>query len=211
MLWEPNNHWKSTLNKYLPSDYRENFIIPTGDLDDISLVNFDIIKNADLIKLQTILDKYNTQNALIAIARYFIDIKTSVPALELTLKYLKASEEFSKIILINDNNNNSLQFLLQQAVTEVINVINITTDDILNRKTTNILFNVDIHHTGDWINIRRKLMHINKINNLVVKEMSIDNAIISIDYFGSKEELFTELKSYGFIIDEQYNVITVSL
>ncbi|AIL64680.1 hypothetical protein NOVO_01415 [Rickettsiales bacterium Ac37b] len=214
ILWEPNNHWKSALSKYLSSEYKQNLIIPIGDLDDISLVNYDIINNPSLSNLQNILEKYNAQTILIASSHYFIDIKTNLPALELTLKYLSPSEEESKVILINDYRNNSLQFLLKQAVTEVINNINTTADNIeidQNRKTTNIIFNLSIRNIENWIEIRKKLNRIKKIHSLIVKEISTQNAIISIDYIGETEELFTELKSYGFMLDKQHNIITISL
>lgn len=67
-LWQDTNPWRDAWAKIIPHDGLVPFVLPLGDLDDITLLSADQALAKDAAALKRVADKYGASGAMVAIA-----------------------------------------------------------------------------------------------------------------------------------------------
>ena len=88
-LWDGPSLWSELWQSKTTNKYRDNFIFPFGDIDDVSTLSYENLYNQNLEKIYNFLDRYNLNNAFIP----FLHIKSD------SNKKFKA--EFGSLLIIN--------------------------------------------------------------------------------------------------------------
>ena len=197
LLWQDTNPWARTLSQVSKKSDLVPFIVPLGDLDDMSVISEDNWTNEDT-DITPLLNRYQSASALV---------------IELTV--LK-NENALKVFIYPFHNKKS--DIGEMSLTEPINA---PMPEVLRRAAeravylleqawreknavrfdnpTKLSVRVNIQNLAEWIAIRKRLDKIKLIKQYVVKALRKDQAEIEIFYAGQiapfkdalkKEELF---------------------
>ena len=192
LLWEENNLWKPALEKLIIKNQLHNqFIILNSNLNYITVLNAQNIKNIDFDNIKFILDEKKANS--------------------LSLVFLKIDNLENKAIIdvVNINSLQKTQFRLSFASldlvnkTELINSIANKTIEQLKNKTikpsptpkNNYSLQFPIKSYQQWQNYQSTLQNSGSIAKITINNLSFDNITITLEYNGktSFSEFLTSL------------------
>lgn len=192
LLWEENNLWKPALEKLIIKNQLHNqFIILNSNLNYITVLNAQNIKNIDFDNIKFILDEKKANS--------------------LSLVFLKIDNLENKAIIdvVNINSLQKTQFRLSFASldlvnkTELINSIANKTIEQLKNKTikpsptpkNNYSLQFPIKSYQQWQNYQSTLQNSGYIAKITINNLSFDNITITLEYNGktSFSEFLTSL------------------
>jgi len=192
LLWEENNLWKPALEKLIIKNQLHNqFIILNSNLNYITVLNAQNIKNIDFDNIKFILDEKKANS--------------------LSLVFLKIDNLENKAIIdvVNINSLQKTQFRLSFTgldlvnKTELINSIANKTIEQLKNKTikpsptpkNNYSLQFPIKSYQQWQNYQSTLQNSGSIAKITINNLSFDNITITLEYNGktSFSEFLTSL------------------
>lgn|GEM_PF-948365 len=192
LLWEENNLWKPALEKLIIKNQLHNqFIILNSNLNYITVLNAQNIKNIDFDNIKFILDEKKANS--------------------LSLVFLKIDNLENKAIIdvVNINSLQKTQFRLSFTSldlvnkTELINSIANKTIEQLKNKTikpsptpkNNYSLQFPIKSYQQWQNYQSTLQNSGSIAKITINNLSFDNITITLEYNGktSFSEFLTSL------------------
>jgi len=199
LLWESDNNWKGAWETILKEKSEPRIKLPTGSIDDISMINSDAIENGNYSNFEAILNKYKADIAVIAFFN-FDQIENKV---NINLKTIRKFQNIqTKLGFVNVN---QLEYseLLSKVAKKTIEHLNKPKDPSENNSKMNVTIDVLVSDLGDWISVRNRLEDMNFIEDMKINSISRDLVQISVNYNKSSGDLINLFAKYNFKLQEK--------
>ena len=180
-LWDGPSLWSELWQSKTTNKYRDNFIFPFGDIDDVSTLSYENLYNQNLEKIYNFLDRYNLNNAFIP----FLHIKSD------NIKKFKA--EFGSLLIINRKvedliTKQTISSLEDEALEDfIVRCKNIISNKFIyylenHQIVNNITLEFNAHYVSfeDWLNLQKTLKNIKEVIEFNVLSLSINKAVVKI-------------------------------
>tara|TARA_B100000131_G_scaffold105484_1_gene102349 strand:- start:4373 stop:5386 length:1014 start_codon:yes stop_codon:yes gene_type:complete len=180
-LWDGPSLWSELWQSKTTNKYRDNFIFPFGDIDDVSTLSYENLYNQNLEKIYNFLDRYNLNNAFIP----FLHIKSD------SIKKFKA--EFGSLLIINRKvedliTKQTISSLEDEALEDfIVRCKNIISNKFIyylenHQIVNNITLEFNAHYVSfeDWLNLQKTLKNIKEVIEFNVLSLSINKAVVKI-------------------------------
>lgn len=197
---DDENPWHAFWQEKLKSSHDNKFVLPIGDLEDLSLLNKDSLSK-NLIDLSPLLERYNINN----IALLKLKISENNKA-ELSLDYINRfyrawqHHDFAAI------NNGDLNNIIAQYYNEIIrfkfNNNQSFADSLQTRDPKTIAVDFPIRKLSDWADLEQTLARF-KFISIEIKEVSLENYSFNLTYTIDFEKLKLILYENNFSLKEQ--------
>ncbi len=211
---EDENAWLSFWHNKLSVNYskstegKEKFILPVGDLEDLTLLNKHIL-NKNIIDLSSLFERYNVNNIVLIRLGNLENLPTHHLTLQVNYinKYNSAWQQHNFADLEGDN----LQMLIKQAAEEIEQFSFISNQgNMINRNdkfpiTSSHVIDVDfpIEKLSDWIHLEKIITDSQYITNLQLKMMNVDKYQFSFSYKISFLDLQAFFKNHNFSLKDE--------
>jgi len=172
-----------------------NFILPLEDLDDISKIN-KMKNNLDEIKIDTLVNKYNTKNYVFLLMNYKEKI------LNIYLKTSFNDNQINKNILYKIDNINDELALNSALIDLKIIITDLWKEENLVNLLLPLSIRVKFEHKNlyDLDKIRKTFYKISIIDSYTLEDFNINNSFFKIYYFGNPKKLKVELFKFGYLL-----------
>ena len=172
-----------------------NFILPLEDLDDISKIN-KMKNNLDEIKIDTLVNKYNTKNYVFLLMNYKEKI------LNIYLKTNFNDNQINKNILYKIDNINDELALNSALIDLKIIITDLWKEENLVNLLLPLSIRVKFEHKNlyDLDKIRKTFYKISIIDSYILEDFNINNSFFKIYYFGNPKKLKSELFKFGYLL-----------
>ena len=195
IIWQENNDWRAAIEENLHSEEisilninkngQKIIKLPSGNIDDITLLSGTNLNGNDYEIFQPILEKYRAQNLALAFFNYDeIENKVTID--------LKNIDEFQiSTIKLNFINTSHLKFedLVQTVAEKTIKYLLTSNEEIHEEQAKNDVPPIMIYEImiiisdlNDWLNIRQQIENSGLISQLGVVSISKDLVKIQITY-----------------------------
>ena len=184
---EEENEWLNFWHHKISStDLKGRFILPVGDLEDLSVLNKNIL-NKNIIDLSQILERYNANNIALVRLGDIGDDKNH--HLTLQLNYINKYNAAWYKHNFADLEGNDIKVLFDQAYQDINGAV-FSTDS--NHLINNDKYNITIvnklsivyitNNFSDWVYLEKLLTKSNYIDNLELQSMNINNYKFIVAY-----------------------------
>ena len=172
-----------------------NFILPLEDLDDISKIN-KMKNNLDEIKIDTLVNKYNTKNYVFLLMNYKEKI------LNIYLKTSFNDNQINKNILYKIDNINDELSLNSALIDLKIIITDLWKEENLVNLLLPLSIRVKFEHKNlyDLDKIRKTFYKISIIDSYTLEDFNINNSFFKIYYFGNPKKLKSALFKFGYLL-----------
>ena len=177
-LWEDPNPWREAFARQERGDGLVPFLVPIGDMEDLSAVNADQALNGDPAALAAIAQRYQAGEVLVAEA---------VPEGE---QVSVVARRFQDGALLSTD---------QVRAANVTEAVAAVTDPIeQDWKARNLVggggeqtltVSVPLTSLQDWAEIRRRLQSVSSLRSMSVRQLSRQRAAVDITYAGDQRQL----------------------
>jgi hypothetical protein len=188
--WD-NADWRTSLVPFLLPDRDQ---VATADLLATEL-GMDSVENASLMA-----DLYGTSETLTVIARDSVDLFTGASMLEVETIRRGIGEEIRRRYVFELSSGEPAEELFTRVAQEV-------SRDIAQDWKVQSLVSLDqigelhanfyLTSLEDWVQLQRRLAQIPVIKNVLLTEISVSKASITLNYLGTPEQLSATLQQYG--------------
>lgn len=201
-LLDNQNPWWNAWNNTNMETSGLHFLLPIGDLEDISLTHIQAVRSHDYTQLKPLADKYHANRILIADATYGEDIDTKNPTLNVVAYDVKPEGTTDSSMQFTGASNEPQTALLAKAVNGLIYGLNnnwktqgqLTTAEI--RKT---LVKASFSNLQEWQALQRRLSSVETVQKTAVERLAGRYAVIAIYTSSKPEELPQYLQQSGFM------------
>ena len=223
-LWRDTNPWKQAWSTYLRSSPAQNLklVLPIGDVTDMQFFNPQKPLNYDQGSLDRLLQRYNADTAIIAMADPLPNGMTRVSLYQSTTMMPRFIDRFVVPAPNSDKNANSLYPAIYKTIDSVetadLAPTNTQGSDIAlndtssfavdNTAYTPIEAEIRLSSLQQWIGIKQSLNMVNGVNNIEVRSLSANRAVIAFEYSGNNDALRRALRQRGLALSNnpnQYN------
>jgi len=172
-----------------------NFILPLEDLDDISKIN-KMKNNLEDIKIDTLINKYNTKNYIFLLMNYEEEI------LNIYLKTNFNDNQINKNILYKIDNMEDELALNSALIDLKIIITDLWKEENLVNLLLPLAVRVKFEHKNlrDLDKIRKTFNKISIIDSYTFEDFNINNSFFKIYYFGNPKKLKSELFKFGYLL-----------
>jgi hypothetical protein len=177
-LWEDPNPWREAFAQQERGDGLVPFLVPIGDMEDLSAVNADQALNGDPAALAAIAQRYQAGEVLVAEA---------VPEGQ---QVSVVARRFQDGALLSTD---------QVRAANVTEAVAAVTDPIeQDWKARNLVggggaqtltVSVPLTSLQDWAEIRRRLQSVSSLRSMAVRQLSRQRAAVDITYAGDQRQL----------------------
>ena len=180
-LWDGSSLWSELWQSKTTNKYRDNFIFPFGDIDDVSTLSYENLYNQNLEKIYNFLDRYNLNNIFIP----FLYIKSD------SNKKFKA--EFGSLLIINRKvedliTKQTISSLEDETLEDfIVRCKNIISNKFIyylenHQIVNNITLEFNAHYASfeDWLNLQKTLKNIKEVIEFNILSLSINKAVVKI-------------------------------
>ena len=199
--FDDENSWLNSWHKKLKASPNEKFILPIGDLEDLSILNKDLL-NKNLIDLHSLLERYNANNIVL------LTLDNNMPNLALRAQYLNKffhnwqSHEFS------NPEGDDINLLFAKYINEVEqynfnssgNKSAKLTEEFITVEAQTINIDYPIEKISDWSILEEILSKSKYVSNLSLHQVTLRNYNFSFKYNISFENLETLFKNNNFTL-----------
>lgn len=208
MLWEDPNPWRTTWSDLPPANGLVPFLVPIGDIDDISEITAAEAVEGDAGKLQAVARRYGAGSTLVAIATLRRDGGGNVGGIDLALSRQGAGidQPVADEKSIKADASEELDALLTRAARAI-------EEEVSERwKEDNLLHfdqvgeaevAVPIGGLEDWLKVRRRLAQVALISRAELVSFSRNEAKIDIHYLGDPTQLKLALAQRDLLLTEE--------
>lgn len=205
---EDENEWLNFWsNKISSTDLKGKFVLPVGDLEDLSVLNKNIL-NKNIIDVSQILEKYNANN--IALAKIVDLSEGNNHSLNLQLHYINKYSSVWHKHNFGNLEGSDVNSLFDKAYQDVNGFIFSTDHNhlIKNDKyaiTKRNIISIDYitDNFSDWVYLEKLLTKSNYIDSLELQSMNINKYKFTLAYKISFLDLQNLLKKYNFTLQDQ--------
>lgn len=185
--FEDDNNWLEFWHKKIFSNkLQAKFILPVGDLEDLSVLNKNIL-NKNIYDLTELFDRYSVNNiALVKVG----DLANTPYHLSLQMNYINKYNPIWQQHNFADITGEDLKVLFNQAFDEIANFSFISNpQDIIPKgktleitKSNKITVNYTTGHFSDWVYLETLMNKSDYIDNFILVSMSLNQYKFSFEY-----------------------------
>ncbi len=205
--FEDENNWLSFWHKKISShDLKETFILPIGDLEDLSLLNKHILSR-NIVELEQLFERYNVNNiALVKLG----NLGDAPHHLTLQLNYINKYNSAWQQHNFADLDGDDVKLLFTQASDEILNFTFSNDNEHLIKKGTklnltrsnSIVVEYDTDNFTNWVYLENVMSNSNYIENFELQTMNLNKYQFSFTYKISFIDLQSWLQSHKFNLQD---------
>ncbi|MBM3590119.1 MAG: hypothetical protein FJX30_01925 [Alphaproteobacteria bacterium] len=201
ILWEPENDWRSTIDKVInKNNLQKNFIIPESNAENIALINGQNISNISFENFEKILETYKAQGVYLMFYN-FDEIENKVLVeVQYFRKLLKKQFRLSFINVDRLSYSDLLTKVADRSI-EYLKNNPIGSDNALNKNIINLI--IKISSISDWLNVKNTLDKSSLIDGLEIISISKDEVKIKINYINTQIPVEQGLEKLGLIFSKR--------
>lgn len=193
ILWDPENPWRKAWREALNTPSEINLIAPIGDGEDIQAISVAELKEQKWDALLAFANKYGAREVLVADA-FFVDNGKMLVTL---LRPVGESPTLANLADFRQELDASGDGFWQQSVASIQQKIveqwaargASLTDG--SPKKMNVI--VALATGKDWVEMRNKLEMVGSVSEMKLQEISLNRAVIELEYRGSLKKMQQEL------------------
>jgi hypothetical protein len=203
---EDENKWLTFWQEKLKTSGSNQFTLPIGDLEDISLLNENML-NKNIIDLSSLYDKYSINN--IALVKIKVNENESDHDFSLSLNYLNrfnhSWQEYTFPITDKEELNAAMQQYYQEMFKFKFKATDNSSNPLSIRELQTIIVDFPIENISDWSNLEQILSNITPITNVSLEKINLKYYRFSLTYIIEFEELNNILRNYRLTLQNEYN------
>lgn len=195
------NPWRDAWNNTQIGGSAVTFVLPLGDLEDISLAPLQAVHSSHYDQLKTLADKYHTQRILVADATYGQDIDTHDPVLSVVIYDMQPDNTVNSTMQFKGNAGETTSTLLARAVTALVSGLNSNWSNqgqLTMGDAEKILVKTPFASLKEWQDIQKRLNTVATIQKTSVERLAGRYAIVAVYSSGKKEDLPQYFQQSGF-------------
>ncbi|MBO5997294.1 MAG: DUF2066 domain-containing protein [Alphaproteobacteria bacterium] len=207
LLWKDTNLWAQALARASKTSDLVPFVVPLGDLDDMSVISEDNLSEEMSLNILPLLSRYQANQALII----ELTVLKDENALKVYIRPFQNKKGFIEELGMTEPINAPMPELLKRAAERTVYLLEQAWREknaVRFDNPTNLFVRINIQNLAEWIAIRKQLDHIVLIKQYVVKALRKDQAEVEIFYAGELDAFQEALKKEGLFlspIDENGN------
>lgn len=214
VIWDGSNYWQTAWKEALEDSSFANFIIPEGDLGDISAVNIQSLMSTEpplsfneREKIKFLINKYNVDKVMLAKA--FPSEYNGTIGVEVETSYISEDEpqKNSRKFYGKSENENVNQVMVKAASSIISNIERKWKDEQeqIRQSKAEININVPVKDLSDWNETYNKLRSFSFINKINTKYITVE--FISLDLFfqDGYEKFIVNLAQNGMFLEKRSN------
>lgn len=212
-LWSPYNTWmqawKNTpkLSGVVPLE------VPVGDLGDVQNISDDEALSYNPNQLATLLERYDANEAVIAIAipdQALASIEDADDTAQGTLmveiyRTDRGRPEMVQQVNMTASGTQSKEQLYAAAVYRVHNALQKDWKErtrIMSGRESNLAVTVPITSISDWVNIQSDLKRVTGIKDISLQSLTARRAVVNLLFQGDSRRLILSLQQAGMTLEE---------
>lgn len=203
-LWDDPNPWRDAWNARLPRDGLVPFILPSGELQDISALSAEQAKALDEARLKAFATRYGAAEAVVGIARVAGE---GASELQITVNRVGAALPAPIVVeRLKANPGESASAFLGRAVDTVAAQIEDRwkQDNALRSGREQIVEAVvPIGALKDWVDVRARLGRVAAVRRSELRALSRREARVALLYVGEESQLVAALAQVDLRLEGQ--------
>ncbi|RED50876.1 DUF2066 domain-containing protein [Aestuariispira insulae] len=219
LLWEEGNAWfQAWARERLKGDLVP-VALPWGDLGDVSVINVREALAGDQEKLMAIAGKYNADGVVLTVASLEKAPLSSDQGIRIETRVMAPG--WDGVNFKSDYRSQEGQTLEQILAVASRNTLSELVEswkrgNLVDHSAgrRNLVVTVNVSGLQEWVSIRKKLEQQSTIDRYSLESLSVKEAVVSMDYIGTTEQLRTALAQNDLRLDydlaKQYWVLTVN-
>jgi hypothetical protein len=192
LLWDDPNPWRAAWGRKPPSDGLAPYVLPRGELADISTINAEQARRGDESRLTAIANRYSAAGVLVADAELLTgDSGRSVLQVTLT----RSGGVIGDPMVVESyaaEPNEDTDTLMQRAAAEITRGVDERwkNDQLLRfgREAT-LTVAVDYNDITEWVAIRQRLADLTMIKRSDIVSLTRREAVVDLVYVGDENQL----------------------
>ncbi|PIR37133.1 MAG: hypothetical protein COV35_11100 [Alphaproteobacteria bacterium CG11_big_fil_rev_8_21_14_0_20_39_49] len=214
VIWDGSNYWQVAWKEALEDSSFANFIIPEGDLGDISAVNISsLMENEPPLsfnereKIKFLINKYNVEKVMLAKA--FPSEYNGTIGVEVETSYISEDEpqKNSRKFYGKAENEDVNQVMVKAASSIISNIERKWKEEQeqIRQSKAEININVPVKDLNDWNETYNRLKGFSFINKINTKYITVE--FISLDLFFQEgyEKFIVNLAQNGMFLEKRSN------
>jgi hypothetical protein len=201
LLWENENDWRMLWEKALKEKNETRLKLPSGNIDDITAINPEIIATGNYKEFESIINKYKTDAVIIA----YYDYDELENKVNITLKTVrKFQNKETKLGMVNINHLEYAELMSKvtgKTIEHIIKSKPAASEGLTSKTPVNII--IPINDLGEWMAIKNKLQAVDFIKEMKVDSVARDSVRISIIYDRSNGDIIKQFAKYNFNVKEK--------
>ena len=213
MLWSPHNTWLQAWNRAENLSGVVPLVVPLGDLEDIKDIGEDEALTYDEGGLSNMLSRYQSGEAVLAIAIPDQDLallrndtEQAIGALAIHIyRTDRAGPEYMQQIIATAVQGQTKGQLLDEAVKKVHKALqrNWKRNTLVDASDSNYLqVRVDFKSLEEWAETQKALEQVYGINEIVLRSLSPKSARVDLIFQGTEQRLRMALQQANITLSE---------
>jgi hypothetical protein len=204
LLWDDPNPWREAWNARLPRDGLVPFIVPTGELQDLSALNVEQAKALDEGRLKALAARYGASDSVVALARLSGEGSSE---LQINVSRVGAVSPGTTIVeRIKANPGETVAALLGRAAeTAAAQIEERWKQDnaVRSGREQTLEAVVPLATLKDWVEVRARLGRVAAIKRSELRTLSRHEAHVALQYVGEEAQLVVALAQNDLRLDGQ--------
>ncbi|MFO0998379.1 MAG: DUF2066 domain-containing protein [Alphaproteobacteria bacterium] len=192
-LWDDPNPWREAWNARLPRDGLVPFVMPAGELQDLSSLNAEQAKALDEGRIKALAARYGALDGIVAVAR----AAEGGSEMQVTVSRVGAAAPPSTLVeRLKANPGESAAALLGRAVDAVANQVEDRwkqDNAVRSGREQTLEAVVPLGGLKDWVEVRARLARVGAVRRSELRALSRHEARVSLLYVGEPSQLATAL------------------
>ena len=207
VLWEPLNPWRDALGAALAAegggtDRLLPLYLPQGDFQDFTAISAEQAITADPTRIGAIAARYGVKDVIVAHA------VMSAAAIDINWRRYGAAGETASIDRFEITAGETPESAMARAASAIIR----TTQENWKRETAldfnenaSALVSAQLSSLPDWLAMQKLLGAVPMIRRVDVRELSVNQAQLTLHYLGTPEKLQAALLKQALILEPAEN------
>jgi hypothetical protein len=201
LVWEQENDWKVMLERVIAKNrLQKNFAIPEANIENVTMVNGQNIKNIAFSDVEKI-SSANNSEAVYLLFFNFDEIENKVLIEVVYLRKLLKRQFRLSFINVDRLSYNDLIIKVAEKTLEYLGSNTIGSDNVLDKNIVNI--RIKISTLDDWLNIKKTIENANIVEDVAVSSISRDEVKAKINYNNTKISIEEAFRNIGISISKQ--------
>jgi len=198
--WEEADNW---LDIWREADWRSSlvpFILPEDGQAVAPVVQGGADEETLAYNTQLLADLYGTSETLVVTARDSIDLFTGAPRVEVTTIRRGVDEKLVKDYVFAQGDSEEPEAFLTritQAIGQEISHDWKSQTLISLDQMATLQAEVSISTLADWVQMKDQLQQVPVVKDVLLNEISISKAVLTLNYLGTQAQLSATLRQYG--------------
>lgn len=190
-----DNPWWEAWGRVQPGK-GASFILPIGDLEDISLSSLPVVRAGDYNQLKPLADKYHTGGILVADAVYGVNPETQAPEISVTVLDLKPEGANNRSVQVTSQPGETLPELLAKAVNAVVNGVH---NSAQNQAGEKLLVKISFSSLKEWQMAQQRLKSVSMVQKTAVERLAGRYAVVAVYSTAQPEAVPKTFEQGGFV------------